>query len=159
MKGQTGFLRFQEVVKSFGRDASPNRHFGEQLKKAMSSTDDKRVKATFTVSESDSKSFLVRLLIKDKGWRAGMVTAIAYNMHSLRMTIYEPSRNTLIIPLDKLDQFFIEQQPRDGTMFVIRDEILIKVNCNEPIKPEDSRHEKKPVLPPDYSLRLQPLEK
>lgn len=150
------FRKFSEVVQNYMLDATPGKHFGAILQATPLAEEGKRG-PEFSAAEA-AGLFLAHLTILERGMISGMVTDLDYDGNNLKVIIYDPKLTTLDIPLAQLRSFAIMQQPRDGTQFVIRNGTLIKIDCNEPIKPEGIRHGTRATHPPYDCFSALPME-
>lgn len=115
---QDSYQNFLTIRQEWAQDASSKYcyHFGDFL----------REKKDFKRPFSASLNQLARLCIKGKKWHAGLITQIVFRTSSISITLYEPQRTILKIPLKELSQLHFELQPRNGTQFIIENEVLVK---------------------------------
>jgi len=118
MDNQAAYQEFLDLRAKWVQDTSSKycHHFGNFL----------REQNDFKQPFSASLNQLARLCIKGKKWHAGLITQIVFRISSISITLYEPQRTVLKIPLKKLPQLHFEPQPRNGTQFIIENKILVK---------------------------------
>jgi len=135
--------QFTDLVRQWGQDCSSKHydHFGLWLVETVKYTKNFELTAT-----QPTGLFLTRLKANGKSY-AGLLTGAAFDGQKFILTLYGPKRMTIHVNHSDLTAIYYEFQPRDGTVFVIENEELIKRAKEEPKKSGGGKQNVSPSKP------------